>query len=168
MTNEPRTLAGGQRRKQVIHRVMCSRTPGTATAYLIDLEDDGTGTIRAKEPVRHETNGSVGEAAKPLTVARLRSRGTMDRTCCVCRALEIAICTRCGTTSCGTNGTPWTCPTCQDHQGHLNLTKTGNIHATARTDRTALDHAKNGNPRLSTERRDQLPPSSNKRLPKGS
>lgn len=158
----------GKPHMQVTHRVMCSRTLGTATAYLIDLDNEGVGIIRAKEPVRHEANGSGGGATRPLTVARLRSQGAMDRTCAVCGNLEIAICKQCGTMSCATNGLPWTCPTCQDHHERLNMFKTTSFSVSARAGHAALDHERGDNPGLSTERRDQLPPSSIKRLPKRS
>lgn len=167
MTDSPRRLAHDRTRKPVTHRVMCSTTLGTATAYLIDLDDEGTGTIRAKEPVRHNTNGAGGAATKALTVARLRSHGVLNRTCAVCGNLEIVICMRCGATSCGTNGLPWTCPSCQDHCERLNVTNSASIYASERGDRPALDHAEKGTPRLSSARRDALPTAPAKRLPRG-
>lgn len=167
MTNGPRKLTGGRASKTVTHRVICARTLGTATAYLINLDEDGNGTIRAKEPVRHEASGSGGETAKPLTVARLLSQGAMDRSCSVCGNVEIVICTGCGTTSCGTNGLPWTCPTCHDHHDHLNLLRTASLHVAEREGRAALTHAKHGKPQISAARRAALPPSLVKRLQKG-
>ena len=160
MTDHPRRLADDQTRKQVTHRVMCSATLGTATAYLIDLDDQGTGTIRAKEPVRHSTNGAGGGTATGLTVERLRSHGALDRTCAVCGNLEIVICMRCGATSCGTNGLPWTCPSCHDHCARLNVIDSTSISASEREDRPALGHSRKDNPRLSASRRDALPPPS--------
>ena len=167
MTSDPRKLADDRTSKAVTHRVLCSCTPGTATAYLINLDDNGTGTIRAKEPVRHEADGSDGGTAKPLTAARLLSQGAMDRSCSVCGNVEIVICTGCGATSCGTNGTPWTCPTCGDQHDHLNLLRSDSIYASEREERAALTHAKNGKPRISAAKQAALPSSPVKRLPKG-
>lgn len=166
MTSEPRKLAGGRASKTVTHRVICARTFGTATAYLINLDEDGNGTIHAKEPVRHEAGGSGGETAKPLTIANLLSQGAMDRSCLVCGNDEIVICTGCGTTSCGTNGLPWTCPTCHDRHDRLNLLRTASLHVAEREGRTALTHAKNGKARISAASQAAFPPPTVKRLPK--